>query len=113
MSFLSVKKILNTVLAIKMLKKLDLYQSCFCANFSADSCLVQLTDFILRGMDKRFHTGMILVDLQKAFGTLDLTILLQKMECIGFNESVIKWFQSHFSNRKFFATLENVFLMLD
>ena len=25
-----------------------------------DSCLMQLTDFILRGMSKGFHTGMIL-----------------------------------------------------
>ena len=86
------------------------YQSGFRANFSTDSCLVQLTDFILRGMDKGFHTGMILVDLQKAFDTLDRTVLLQKMECMGFKGSVIKWFQSYLSNRKFFVTLENVFL---
>ena len=31
------------------------------------------------------------------------------MECIGFKESIIKWFQSYLSNRKFFVTLENVF----
>ena len=60
-------------------------------------------------MDKGFHTGVIPVDLQKAFETLDHTVLLQKMECIGFKESVIKWFQSYLSNRKFFVTLENVF----
>ena len=42
------------------------YQSGFHGNFSTDSCLVQLTDFILREMDKGFHTGMILVDLQKS-----------------------------------------------
>ena len=29
-------------------------------------------------IDNGFHTGMILVDLQKAFETLDHTILLQK-----------------------------------
>ena len=29
--------------------------------------LAQLTDFVLTGMDKQMHTGMILVDLQKAF----------------------------------------------
>ena len=49
---------------------------------------------------------MILVDLQKAFDILDHTILL--MECIGFKESVIKWFQSYLSNRMFFVTLKNV-----
>ena len=67
------------------------------------------TDFILRGMDKGFHTGLILVDLQKAFDTLDHSVLLQKMGCIGFKESLFKWFQSYLSNRKFFVTLENVF----
>ena len=81
----------------------------FRANFLTDSCLVQLTDFILRRMDEGFHTGMILIDLQKASDTSDHTVLLQKMECIGFKESVIKWFQSYLSNRKFFVTLENVF----
>ena len=78
-------------------------------NFSMDSCLIQLTNIVSRGVDKGFHTGMIIVDLQTAFDTLDHTILLQKMECIGFKESVIKWFQSYLSNRKFFVTLENVF----
>ena len=51
---------------------------------------------------------MFLVDLQKTFDPLDQTVLLQKMECICF-KSVIKWFQSYISNRKFNVTLENVF----
>ena len=49
-----------------------------------DSCIVQLTNFVLRGMDKGFHIGMMLVDLQKVFDTLDFTILLQNMESVGF-----------------------------
>ena len=77
------------------------YQSGFHVNFSMDYCLVQLTNFIVRGMDKGFHTGMILVDLQKVFDTLDHTILLQKTECIGFKESVIKWFQSSLEQKVF------------
>ena len=76
-----------------------MYQSGFCANVSI--CLVQLTDYILRVIDKGFYTGMILVDLQKAFDMLDHTKLLQKMECIGFKESVIKWFQAYLSNKNF------------
>ena len=31
------------------------------------------------------------------------------MKCISFKESVIKWFESNLSNRKFFVALENVF----
>ena len=52
---------------------------------------------------------MILVELQKAFVTLDHTELLQKMECIGFKESFIKWFQSYLSNKNLFVTLKDVF----
>ena len=37
------------------------------------------------------------------------TVLLQEMECIGLKESVVKWFQSYLSKRKFLVTLENVF----
>ena len=85
------------------------YQSGFRMNFSMDSSLAQITDFILREMDDEFHTGIILVDLQKAPDMLDDTILLQKIERAGFKESVIKWFQSYLSYRKYFVTLENVF----
>ena len=52
------------------------YQSGFRANVSTDSCLAPLTNFILRGIDKGFHTGMILAGLQKAFDTLDDTLPL-------------------------------------
>ena len=61
------------------------------------------TDFILRGMEKGFHIGMILTDLQKEFDTLD-TPFFYKKECIGFKKSVIKWLQSKISNKKFFVT---------
>ena len=64
---------------------------------------------MLRGTDKVFHTGMILIDLQRTFDTLDHIVLLQKLECTSFKESVIKWFQSYLSNRKSFLTLANVF----
>ena len=83
------------------------YQAGFRANFSTDSCLIRLTNFILREMDKDFHIEIILVDLQTAFDTLDHTGFLQKMECIGFKESVIKWLKSYLSNTKLFLTLED------
>ena len=53
-------------------------ESGFCTNFSTDFCLVQHTNFILRGMNKGLHFWMILADLKKAFDMLDCTVLLQK-----------------------------------
>ena len=68
-----------------------------------------MTDFVATGMDKQMHTGMILVDLQKAFDTLDHGVLLEKMKYFGFRTSVIKWFESYLPYRKFSIYIDNVF----
>ena len=66
-----------------------------------------LTDKILKGFDEGLLTGMILIDLQKAFNTIDHEILLQKLKAIKFSESTIKWFKSYFSERIFLVNIEN------
>ena len=86
-----------------------MYQSSFSTNHSTDLCLVQLIDFVATGMDKQMYTGMILVDLQKAFYTLDHGVLLEKMKYFCFRASVIKWFETYPSNRKFLVYIDNVF----
>ena len=55
------------------------YQSGFRGNHSTDSCLSYLNDKILQGFDSGKITGMILIDLQKAFDTIDHDILLKKI----------------------------------
>ena len=86
-----------------------MYQSGFRTNHSTDLCLAQLIDAVATGMDKQIHTGIILVDLQKAFDTLDHGVRLEKMKYFGFRVSIIKWFESYLSNRKFFVCIDNVF----
>ena len=66
-------------LKITLIKKLIyMYQSGFRMNHSTYLCLAQLTEFFATDMDKQMHTGMILVDLQKAFDILDHEVLLEK-----------------------------------
>ena len=60
-------------------------------------------------MDKQVHIRMILVDLQKAFDTLKLGVLLEKVKYFGFRTSVIKSFESYLSNRIFYVCIDNVF----
>ena len=55
------------------------YQSGFCKNHSIDFCLSFLNDKILKRFDQGLITDMILIDLQKAFDTIDHDILPQKL----------------------------------
>ena len=48
-------------------------QSGFRKKHYTDICLSYLNDEILKSFDKDLTTGMILIDLQKAFDTIDLT----------------------------------------
>ena len=52
----------------------------------------------LKGFDKDIMTGMILIDLQKAFGTIDHHILLVKLKVIDFSNHTIDKFKSYLSN---------------
>ena len=48
---------------------------------------------------------MILIDLQKAFHTIEHKILLEKGSCLGFAESAIRWYKSYLTNRCFIVNV--------
>ena len=54
-------------------------------------------------------TGMILIDLQKAFGSIDHDILLQKLFAIGCSKYSVIWFRSYLINGTFLVNLGNPF----
>ena len=85
------------------------YQSGFRKNHSTDFCLSFLNDKILKGFDQGLITGMILIDLQKAFDTIDHDILLQKLYALGFSKHSVNWFRSYLTNRTFLVNLGNAF----
>ena len=70
------------------------FQSGFRDCFSKDTCLIHLTNFIKFEMDKGHLVGMVLLDLQKAFDTVDHAILLMKMEALAFSHDVIRFIRS-------------------
>ena len=53
--------------------------------------------------------GMIVIDLQKAFDTINHEILLGKLHVIGFSEKAVGWFQSYLSYRAFKVNINNHF----
>ena len=71
------------------------YQSGFTTNHSTNLCLSFLTYKILKDFDEGLLTGMVLIDLQNAFDTINHEILLKKLEAIGFSDQCIRWFRSY------------------
>ena len=85
------------------------YQSGFRKNHSTDFALSFLSDKILKSFGRGLYTGMILIDLQKAFDTINHDILLKKMDCVGFVPNVIKWFECYLSKRTFVVNINDKF----
>ena len=83
------------------------YQSGFRKHHSTNTCLSHLNNKILEGFDKGMVSGMILIDLQKAFDTIDHNILLKKMKFMGFADSTISWFRSYLTNRLFLVNIRD------
>ena len=80
------------------------YQSGFCKHYSTDTCLSYLTDKkVQTGFEKGLLTGMVLIDLQKAFDTIDHGILLDN--CLRFSNSTVVWFNSYLTNRSFIVNV--------
>ena len=59
-------------------KLLYQFQSAFRSSYSTDTCLIHITDYIKQECDNSNYTGMILLDLQKVFGTVNHASLLKK-----------------------------------
>ena len=75
------------------------FQSGFRSSYSTDTCLIHLTDYIKLENDKGNFTGMVLLDLQKAFDTVDHTILLNKLKWLGADDLTVQWFRSYLTGR--------------
>ena len=65
------------------------YQSGFRTNHSTNLCLSFLTDKILKGFDEGLSTGMILIDFQETFDTINHKSIFKKLKSMGFSEGCI------------------------
>ena len=59
-----------------------------------------LYDYIRQERDKGNCTGTVLLDLQKAFDTVNHSIMLDKLTALGMNGESAEWFRSYLSGRK-------------
>ena len=81
-------------------------QSGFRPGFSADTCLIGLSEFVKKEVSKGRLVGLVLLDLQKAFDCVDHSILIEKLGRMGVGS--LDWFRSYLSDRKQCVAVDGV-----
>ena len=67
--------------------------------FSTETSLIHTIEAFLKGIDDKNLTAWVLLDMSKAFDSVDHQILLRKIQRVGASTSGIKWFNSYLTNR--------------
>ena len=77
----------------------------FRKNFSTTLALLDITDNIKQEIDKGNFGCGIFIDFQKAFDTVDHTILLKKLLHYGIRGTAQQWFQSYLTGRNQYVSI--------
>ena len=79
--------------------KLSTYQSGNRKMYSTETALKNVTDNILKAIDEKSASLLVLLDMSKAFDSLNHNLLLEKLRKLGLKASVTSWFSSYLSSR--------------
>ena len=69
--------------------------------------LLDLCDNITKNIEKKLVTVGVFIDLQKAFDSLDHSILLGKLKYYGIRGTVLDLFKSYLTNRQQYVDYKN------
>ena len=83
-------------------------QSGFLRLHSTVTSLIKSTDDWYNGMDLGKVTGVVFINLKKAFDTVDHDILCQKLEYYGIQGRGLAWFRAYLSTRKQYTRVNGV-----
>ena len=75
-------------------------QFSFRANHSCEHAIGQVVSSLVKNTENRKYSCCVLLDLSKAFDTIEHTILLNKLELYGIRGNVLSWFKSYLTGRK-------------
>ena len=67
---------------------------------STETLNILMSDLALEVMDRKQVTALVLLDLSKAFDSIDHMSLLKKLRAMGTSKEAIEWFRSYLTGRK-------------
>ena len=80
-------------------KRLSQHQSGNKKLHSCETLNVMIPDKALEAMDAKKVTLLVLLNLSKAFDSIDHTTLLAKLQALGVSHASLAWFKSYLSER--------------
>jgi exonuclease III len=83
-------------------------QSGFRKSYSTSSAVVDVADFINNELSNNKYVCATLIDLRKAFDTVDHRILLKKLFCYGIRDTSFSWFESYLSERQQLVSIDGI-----
>lgn len=102
----SISKILEKIINIRLINYLEnnnLLSNCqfgFRPGKSTDDAVHELTNYVVGGLDNNNKIVGIFLDLAKAFDTVSIPILLNKLELLGIRGNQLKLFEDYLCRRQ-------------
>ena len=83
------------------------FQSAYKRYHSCETALIRVQNDILRALDSRNCTVLLLLDLSSAFDTVDHEILIHRLRTrFGIKGKALDWFRSYLTNRSQFVNID-------
>lgn len=86
---------------------LPVTQSGFRERHSTTTALLEVTDELFRARDSNKETFLILLDLSKAFDTLNHSTLCKKLSYFGLSDNAVLFFKNYLSDRRQRVVINN------
>ena len=115
----SISRVLEKAISLQLMSHLEvknlLYklQSGYRPSHSTQTLLLFASNNWYMDIDKGLYVGVIFVDLHKAFDSIDIPMLINKLHSYGLTNSTISWLTSYLSNRSQAVSINGHFSSLE